>query len=459
MPKARAARRDRRTLTTVLIWIGAYSGLAVLVFFCAWLRFPNFLGGCVDYAERPYYALIDYYSPPLHPDLRVIHIKDFPDGNARLIWRKRHAVLLRALAEAGARVVAFDITFDQASEYDTDFVAAIQDAGKTRIVLGYLPLPTPHNISANLGPALRPDFVELGSVRVASQTADHGKTAPRRLVVLAHGDPGPPVSLEPTFPLQVKLAWERAKRDHAIRALPDLARGQLNLVDAGILVDSVPSEFSIENNDVKHTLRASFFSQRIPPTTLEEASEEYSVVEESINTGQRVNLEKYKDKVVLIGADVAEDRVHPVESSEETYGYAIHAGIINALLSGKYPHHAGIAAQAALLFLLGLSAGVGGAMIPAGARPVPVPFMGKEVQLPLTLIVMIGVYVAAAVELFATAQLILDPVYNVASLIAGYYLSGFLPGGQRVAVTQAKAAASNASSRAGKSGKGRNDAS
>lgn len=118
------------------------AGVALLMFFGLWMYAFDWLPKHVK-PEHYTVALSDVFvEKSLHDDLTVVSIdeeteqdlgKDFDST-----WRVEHARLLDRLSTAGARVVAFDLYFDDPSEFDQDFARAIDAAQErgTRVILG-----------------------------------------------------------------------------------------------------------------------------------------------------------------------------------------------------------------------------------------------------------------------------------------------------------------------------------
>ena len=435
-PAEKSSRRRWKT-HAIVVWAAVYGVLGAVIFAASWMRFPNFLGGCVDYVERPYYKLTAYYVPKVDDALRIIRIDNFPKNELeRRVWRPRFARVLDALVHAGARVVAFDIPFNDESDFDAPLVTAIQSAGTTRVVLGYEPRPGQSRpISAAFTPVI--DSIALGSILVGEKTAAGPDSAALpRYILLSHGRAGTTLSVEPTFPLQVKLAWESGRLGRPIRVLPDLSARCLLLRDGGTDFDAIPSRLTIEREDADDILHARFLLQRIWSGDLQAISQPFDVVESWLDTpadathapvlnasGVRNLRETYAGRLVLIGADVDEDRFE-VAPKDVVFGYTVHASVISALLQRTYPHEPGILPQIGLLWLLGMTAGVSRVTFPGGDRTLDVTFLGRKLNVPVTLIVLILLFIGIAIWLFKSRLLMLDPVYDVAALIVGYYLAG-----------------------------------
>jgi len=87
--------------------------------------------------ERHIISLGDVFmEKSFRNDIALIAIED---ENFDISWRERHAMLTDKLSQAGARIIAFDIYFQDAGKFDNDFVGAIEWAEKkgTDIIVGF----------------------------------------------------------------------------------------------------------------------------------------------------------------------------------------------------------------------------------------------------------------------------------------------------------------------------------
>jgi CHASE2 domain-containing sensor protein len=416
-------------------------GIALLAFAASWTRFPNFIFGCVDYAERGYVALIDYMSvPELHPDLRIIYIDDksFADEAARSsVWRMRHAQLLRALSEAGARAVAFDFTFADRGTGDEALAAAIRDRGATRVVIGGEPppgladgaaseLPVSPALKAVLGPG------EVASLAVGGSIDALATSLLRRRVLLAEG-PAPEetarvrkvADARTTFPLRVKVVWEESRRGRdRITARIDMARRAVVLWDGVEELEVIPCAIRLQQHGSRAGEEASALPQRLRPATLAQIAKPYTVVESWIRDSLRDNFRtNYSGKVVLVASNIGDFTFK--QGDETIYGYSIHASAINALLLGRHPAEPGIAWQFALLAFLAAGAAAFRRLVPRGDCTIALPVWGFKVPCPVTLLAAAAAYLLIAAAIFAHRGTVLDVVYGVAALVAGYYVSGW----------------------------------
>lgn len=101
-------------------------------------KFDNFINQQFgDYTEA-------YVDKSFSKDIMILTIEEDPQKNGGLekfgpSWRKYHSQLINALSEAGAKVIAFDMYFENASpEDDENFGEAIQRANQTgtKVILG-----------------------------------------------------------------------------------------------------------------------------------------------------------------------------------------------------------------------------------------------------------------------------------------------------------------------------------
>jgi CHASE2 domain-containing sensor protein len=452
----------RTTLRVGAARIATYLIIAAVAFAASWTRFPNFLFGCVDYAERGYLSLIDHMSvPELHGALRIIYIDDrsFADESTRGdVWRTRHARLLRELTRAGASVVAFDLAFEDQGKGDDALAAAIQEAGATRVIVGAEPpfgdadavdLP----VSPVLKAVLRPG--QVASLSVGGSTSALATSVLRRRVLVAEASSGEGSSAESgqgpgaetgvirvpearaTLPLQIKLAWEesRSGRSRALARI-DAARDELVLFDGAARIESIPCSVRVRPHGAHRDQEATILLQRLRPTLLEQISKPYTLVESWIRDGLAGNFAQYRGKIVLIGSNIGD---YTFQSPGETvYGYSIHASVVNSLLLGRHSSEPGIGWQFALLAVLASLAGTCRVAVPRGDVTIPIPAFGFKVPCPLTLLGMAGAYLLVAAAVYANTRTIVDVVYGAGAITAGYYVSKWaVLGTPRAAVSAA----------------------
>jgi len=444
VPKGKQGGRTKKpgpawTRRRRLIWLASYAALAFVIFGLSWLRFPNAVGGCVDFVERPFYRLMSRETSSLSPHLGIIHISDFPaDDEKRQAWRPRFATVLDALVKAGASVVAFDIAFNADSIHDDELVHAIGRASPTKVVLACEGQSARCSIAPHFAPVL--DSVLIGSSNTRADAAGDSLPHLPQSLRLAWLTPGPPPSSQPTFPLQVRLAFE-LRQNPSVRMLGDFEGRRLELrgVEGG--AELIPIDVVHAERQPAMEFAATFPYRRVLSDQLDQVSTSFNEVESWIKNGLSKNLEKYRDGVVLVGADAAEDRYTIGKNlhgdDDVVYGYAVNAGMISALLSKDYPRRISIAGQIVLLYLLAVLAALMRDWIPKGEKTVTVPFVGLHLAVPLTLLALVALYVVVAIYGTTAYSVVFDPAYQVLAMVAGYYLVRLFAAGQHVAAPAA----------------------
>ena len=424
----------------VVKWSVTHLLLAGLILSASWLRFPNFLFGCVDYLERAFLSLAGYTrSTHVDPNLRIIYIEErgkddpwyFGDEEARLKWRARHAKLVSGLAQAGARIIAFDFAFPDPSPYDKEFASAIRNAGATRVILGYEPVP------GQLQPAVSPTLAavlgsdQISSVKVGGERKDYGGSFYRYIKLAESRSIGAATtSSVATFPLQIKLVWESQNKGAPVTALVNEVRGRVVLRAGTEQFEAIPCRIQRQNDTGGAYQTASMLLNMVEPVELDAISKPYALVQKWIDEEPANLVSNYRGRIVLVGVQMDKEKFQ-VGPEQNPFGYQIHASVVSNLLQGGHPRELGIVGQMAVLFLLCLGAGLTRVAIPGGHRPMPIQLFGREWNLPLSLIFLLGSLVVVTVLIYNHAQIQLDVVYQACALIAGYYVTGWALSGSR----------------------------
>ncbi|MBZ5537590.1 MAG: CHASE2 domain-containing protein [Acidobacteriia bacterium] len=423
-----------------LKWSSTHLLLAGLILSASWLRFPNFLFGCVDYLERAFFSLAGYSrSAHVDPNLRIIYIEErgkddpwyFGDEEARLKWRARHAKLVGGLAQAGARIIAFDFAFPDPSPFDKEFAGAIRNAGATRVILGYEPVPGQPQpaVSPTLAAVLGPD--QISSVKVGGERKDYGGSFYRYIKLSESRSIGSATTSSiATFPLQIKLVWESQKKGAPVTALVNEVRSRVVLRAGTEQFESIPCRIQRQDDTGGEYKTASLVLNMVEPVELDAISKPYNLVQKWIDEEPENLVSNYKGRIVLVGVQMEKEKFQ-VGPDQTPFGYRIHASVVSNLLQGGYPRELGIVGQMTVLFLLCLGAGITRVAVPGGHRPMPIQLFGREWNLPLSLIFLLGSLVVVTVLIYNHAQIHLDIVYQASALVAGYYVTGWVLSGSR----------------------------
>ncbi|MGH8598781.1 MAG: TIR domain-containing protein, partial [Gammaproteobacteria bacterium] len=110
-------------------------GVAFLMFLLAWLSLFDALTLDTKIASYTMWLGERFAPVALSPDIVIAAIDEETeralDKRFDKSWRREHARLLRNLAHANAAVVAFDLEFKDASEFDSELIAAMGEARST----------------------------------------------------------------------------------------------------------------------------------------------------------------------------------------------------------------------------------------------------------------------------------------------------------------------------------------
>lgn len=259
---------------------------------------------------------------PPRPEIQLVAIDDASlTGIGRWPWsREVHATLLRRLAEAGAKVIAYDVNFPESSEAtaDAELARAISDAGNVVLPTElrfversdvFDPAGTVASIGVLASQASRTGFsnVPLDADGVA-----------RRVPFFAKGPDGSTV-----FPFAWNVA-ERAGTERSAKQVPLDRRGNMLISFPGAPRRTFPTISAV------------------------------AVIQGS------ADLSAIRDAVVFVGAtarDLHDEQVVATSRGVPMSGIEIHASIYDTLMSGRYLAPLPWWGEAALLLLIGLVLG------------------------------------------------------------------------------------------------------
>ncbi|MDM8524958.1 CHASE2 domain-containing protein [Desulfococcaceae bacterium HSG8] len=261
-------------------------------------------------------------------DIALIAIED---ENFDINWRGRHAMLIAKLCEAGARIIAFDMYFEDTSDFDEDFVGSVKQAKKhgTDVIIG---------VSQFLGK--KPEEIKKLEEAVSgygtlciSETLLYSIKAPL-LVIKENGDHLDSLSLiiAKTFYSQDIV---EVKEKGSILKIPDKPIMEISLSEVEFSRDSCPS---IREGDQV----ANIFIDLSPVGVLKSPERRF-VYSEIISSWSDSRLrQQFEGKIVLVGVQVPKRDCLSVrrglENEKCAFGMELHADILNTILSGIHTH-------------------------------------------------------------------------------------------------------------------------
>jgi len=392
----------------------------------------------------------------LDPDIRLIVVDAKDNGELGAYgsetdaprWRAYDAKLLAALSKAGATVVAFDFAYPESPKYwkeNEEFATEIERVHKntaTRVVVGSEANDSCNKLDTNerLLKAVSDRFV--GTIRVAGRRPGWSKSSIGRILLAELCNPNPQPSpprgvnlgqrAKATFPLLIWLAYQE-RRDNQVGTL------YMNLDQSTVFFDEgnsdkiVPVVFEdYDYSPVRKGKVATHFLQMVEKEEFRKPTKPYATVYSSLSDTKF--MEEYKDKIVLVGAEVKgsdTDEAEWVRTARgyEVWGYQVHISIVSNLVERHYPRLMKESWNLSLIFALCLV--IGGCQVIARrwetGEAISVPIGGDfKVPVPrLVFLFILLVYFPLAMWIYNTQFIVLDVTYHIQSIILTYAITKF----------------------------------
>ncbi len=419
-------RRLSKALGLVLLCTSA-------VFFASWISLFDLLR--IDsWVERKFISYANAFTyEDIDQDVVLITAVEDAQGNGSLgkpdeTWRRYHAKLLDAMTRAKAKVVAFDLFFEASSDsnqegpskIDQDFGEAIRRATEsgTTVVIGVrefnIQEGTPVAFSTPLQKYLEErnwGFLDVGGV-------DKETTAVRKLRLAMEMNADLPSWVEaqdpkviPSFTLQVVRA---GLMPQAGAAFYDKKEGQIKLRDdSSQFVKSIPVDETMNLIiDEKET------------AALDKINHPYHEVYNNLNNSQHLQ-NVFSGKIIIVGYLVKED-MRTITNGESRYGVQIQANAVSNLLQGV---HVSKLDPASNFLVIAVMSTVGFLM---GSRyrhlfrykiPIELKILTFQIDLPVLLFVISGVYLILIVVLYKYSHILLGIPYHIAVLFLTFWLA------------------------------------
>jgi CHASE2 domain-containing sensor protein len=409
------------TLTSLLLFLALHTDLFGL------FKFDDFI-------NRQFIAYTEaYVEKPISGDIAILTIETEPQKNGGLGdfgpgWRQHYRQLIDALSEAGARVVAFDMYFEDVSpESDESFGEAIQRArlAGTSVVLGARNfLTTDDEETPQMSPRLARylDRANWGLIEIGGQSRDSILIRQVRLAQSPPRDSAAWLEVErhpviPSLPLRVAMQFWAGREP--VVAVFDKGQGNIDVhVSGRSIVKSVP---------VGHNL--DFIFDVTDKNTLDAIS--FPFAETFNNLKDREHLKRlFGGKIVLVGVKDPND-LRQVSHDEKRYGVEILASVTSNLLLSFYIRPLPDGYQYLLLLLMC----VAGALLGTRFRNwlqykvslKAFDFIEHKPEIPVALGVVGAVYLLTAFFVYVQTRYIFSIPYHLAALVLTFYLIKALP--------------------------------
>jgi len=339
--------------------------------------------------------------------------------------RAGHAALIERLSQLGARVIAFDLFFDQPAPVDPQgelaqatarMRAAIEaaEARGTTIILGTFAIEDARpqmdrRLARATAATVHPE--DGGALAGYGLLCLGTKLGLARTAVLAVEKPDGDV--HPSLALSAYAAFIGAER-----FMVAWSQQRIDLVGPSVWQSSSFSEIGSGSRGRCHAIgerdRTAELLIDASPLAVLRAPERNARYEDVIGAEDGL---RFANRIVLVG-ERTDRELLPVFGGlgEARFGIEVHADALNALLHANVIRRAGRDAQLAAMTALALI----GAFIRFWTPP-------QRIWSRRTwLLVSIGVYLAGAAAWYVHARVMLNPAYPIGAMLLAYWLTGML---------------------------------
>ncbi|HJV61114.1 MAG TPA: CHASE2 domain-containing protein [Albitalea sp.] len=389
-------------------WTGAGVGLAA--FMAGWVALLDFVGLDTRLASATMWLARSSAAAPWSGEVVLVTIDE---STLRTVgrpfdasWRREHAQLVRRLASAGARTVAFDLFFQRPGE-------AADDAALEAAVRAAHPMAVVFGVGQTEGgrPSLLPALAEAGAggVACAGQRLGYARSMPlavRRgalvfpsLALAAYSSGGKIEAFDAAGgSLRVRLVRDEQSPD-VVFSVVETARAAQADCEAIHRGDEVALQ--LFDPDRLPALRDA--PRRIP-------------YERLLGAGDAAALAAMKDKIVLVGLELADSDLLVLPRGGNRWGMELIAEQIDALVRGEAIRPLRPWPSLAVMLALGLAG--------AFARRA----LGGRAAWLRGGVALAGVLgcVAAAVLLYRTQHVLLNLSYLLVAFLAAWWVMAWL---------------------------------
>jgi len=328
--------RLKRKLGLRRIAFSIATGASLIVFFLSWIRFFDFLPPAVRIESYAIWLATVFSRRPVDERIIVISINDQTEKELGkpfgIDWRREHAILIDRLSQAGAKVIAFDMYFEEPTPYDRELADAIERARSRRatIVVGFRDLA---GGEPKLVKLFKDTGVKYGLLCVGKKWGT-SQVAP---VVVRKDD-----QQRALYSLALETSTAFQEREIAVDRNIDeigffnpVTRQIINKIGVSEVVQIKWEQSGCPAIGKRDTSATVF----IDPLSLGDpkGSQLKYPYESIIKNPSKDLLSRFGDKIVLVGVE-RKDELFPIWHGlvvEEHYGVELHATIIRSFLSGK----------------------------------------------------------------------------------------------------------------------------
>lgn len=317
----------------IVVIVAAAASLLIFLFF--WIRLFDFLPPAFRIESYAVWLAGAWSSRQSGGSVVVVAITDQteqalgkPFGRD---WRREHALVLDRLTKAGAKVIAFDLYFEEPSAQDREFVSAVEDARRrgATVIAGFRRLDggTPNLPPSFKRAGVKPGLLCIGKKWGLSQTAP--------LLVLPQSRPA-------LFSLALEASAAFQGRevvfDRGLQEIDLLDPATRQIVDRAVVssIEQVKWEQAGCPAIGKQDRVASLIIDPAFVAGFDPAQAKYAY-EAIFKASDRTLADRFENKLVLIGVERNDERFPVVHgwTAVERYGVELHAIAIDSLLAKR----------------------------------------------------------------------------------------------------------------------------
>jgi len=397
------------------IALGGAAGASLLVFFLSWIELFDFLPPAVRIESYAVWLAGIFSKQQTDKKVVLVPITDQTEKNIGKVfgrdWRREHAILIDRLSQAGAKVIAFDLFFEEPTVYDRDFANAIERARSrgVTIVMGFRSLINgqPKLVQSLKDAGAKPGLLCIGKKWGMSQVAP--------IVIMKENQQHFLYSLA----LEISAAFHEK----------EIAIGQnvqeIDFVDP--VTRQIVSKFTVSERYQlnweqpacpainKHDLSANIIIDSAWLKDPKESQSKYSYESIIKNTDDHLSAH-FNDQIALIGIERKDD-LFPIMNGlkkEERYGVELHSAIIHSLLNGKIIRPLGSWQELFMMIGIGLLSGF------IRIKTSSLSLLYRAGLLTVTFLL----YFVIASYIFYAYLVVLNTVYHVLAFGVSYWAAG-----------------------------------
>jgi CHASE2 domain-containing sensor protein len=338
--------------------------------------------------------------------------EDFFGQDFDTSWRKKHALLIDLLSQAGTRTIAFAFMFSDPGPYDEEFIQAVRTANQrgTSVVVG---MEQTGGFGVTDLDELRQAVSGYGPFCVGKKL---GLASLAPLMIIK--DDGSRVS---SFILTAIAAYQGTphyKLDREAKTIRFFGANSHQMENIHFsLLDEVKSDqgaCQIRQGDVV----ADAFIDISPVETLRNPAREHAY-HEFFQGKEPDQIQALKDKIVLVGKTDTDEMKYQVfngfpSAGYQRYGLELVADAINTVMNGINIHSMGELGQLLIMIALGLLGGLVRYWVSPTRRY-------RRISIVIFILCM---YLGSTIIIYAVYRVLLNTLYHVGALSIAYWATG-----------------------------------